>query len=94
MAASKIVLRKGGGKLGNFSSGSLQGWETRSLLVENDGMKVLQAKSADGVSEFFEKQKIDLTRTPFLSWRWRVESRLGRLSERSETGMIIRCGSM
>jgi hypothetical protein len=93
MAASKIALAEGPVKLGDFSSGSLLGWETQAFkgqtqyrLVEDDGVKVLKAESAAGASGLFRKQKIDLTRTPFLSWRWRVENGLGKLNEQSKAG--------
>ena len=79
--------------IGDFSSGSLQDWETQSFkgetqyrLVEQDGVKVLRADSSAGASGLFKKQRIDLTQTPFLNWRWRIENRLGELNEQSKSG--------
>lgn len=80
-------------RIGDFSSGSLQGWRTQAFkgetqyrLVEQDGVKVLRADSSAGASGLFKKQRIDLTKTPFLNWRWRVENGLGRLNEQSKPG--------
>jgi hypothetical protein len=79
--------------VGDFSSGTLQGWEKQSFkgqtqyqLVEQDGVKVLKADSASSASGLFRKQRIDLAQTPFLNWRWRIENRLGKLNEQSKPG--------
>ncbi|MEC4747217.1 DUF3047 domain-containing protein [Methylomicrobium sp. Wu6] len=79
--------------IGDFSSGSLRDWETQSFkgqtqyrLVEQNGMKVLKADSIASASGLFRKQRIDLTKTPFLNWRWRIENRLGKLNEQSKPG--------
>jgi hypothetical protein len=80
-------------RIGDFSSGSLQGWRTQAFkgetqyrLVEQDGVKVLRADSSAAASGLFRKQRIDLTKTPFLNWRWRVENGLRRLNEQSKPG--------
>ena len=85
-AADKISI-------GDFSSGSLQGWETQSFkgetqyqLVELEGIKVLKADSVASASGLFKKRRIDLAKTPFLNWRWRIENRLGELNEQSKSG--------
>ncbi|MGR8940159.1 MAG: DUF3047 domain-containing protein [Gammaproteobacteria bacterium] len=89
------VLAHGADTIGiaNFSSGSLRDWETQSFqgrtqyrLVERDGVQVLQADSLASASGLFRKQRIDLTHTPFLNWRWRIENRLGGLNEQSKPG--------
>jgi len=80
-------------RIGDFSSGSLKAWETQAFkgqtryrLVEQEGIKVLQADSAASASGLFRKQRVDLTKTPFLNWRWRIENRLGQLNEQSKPG--------
>jgi hypothetical protein len=80
-------------RIGDFSSGSLQGWRTQAFkgetqyrLVEQDGVTVLRANSSAAASGLFRKQRIDLTKTPFLNWRWRIENGLGRLNEQSKPG--------
>jgi len=79
--------------IGDFSSGSLQDWETQAFkgrtqyrLVDQDGVKVLRADSAASASGLFRKQRIDLTQTPYLNWRWRIENRLDPLNEQSKPG--------
>lgn len=79
--------------IGDFSSGSLRDWEAQSFkgrtqyrLVERDGVQVLKADSTASASGLFRKQRIDLTHTPFLNWRWRIENRLGGLNEQSKPG--------
>jgi hypothetical protein len=80
-------------RIGDFSSGSLRGWETQLFkgqthyqLAEQDGVKVLRADSSAGASGLFKKQRIDLARTPFLNWRWRIENGLGKLNEQTKSG--------
>jgi hypothetical protein len=79
--------------IGDFSSGTLRDWEGQSFkgrthyrLVEQAGVKVLKADSSASASGLFRKQRIDLTQTPFLNWRWRIENRLGKLNEQSKSG--------
>ncbi|MGJ0485115.1 MAG: DUF3047 domain-containing protein [Methylomicrobium sp.] len=80
-------------RIDDFSSGSLQGWETQIFkgetqyrLVDLDGVKVLKADSSSSASGLFKKQRIDLSRTPFLNWRWRIENGLGQRNEQSRSG--------
>jgi hypothetical protein len=80
-------------RIGDFSSGSLQDWQTQSFkgqtqyrLVEEDGRKVVKADSSASASGLFKKQRIDLTKTPFLNWRWRIENGLGKLNEQVKSG--------
>ncbi len=80
-------------EIGSFSSGSLAGWESKKFkgatkyqLADVGGDKVLKAESAGTGSGLFKKQRIDLQKTPFLNWRWRIENRLGDLNEQSKKG--------
>jgi len=60
----------------------LGGWEqfamvrgntaTRYQLVEQDGVVVIQADSAEGGSGLYRKMHIDVRTYPILEWRWRV----------------------
>ncbi|MGR9100803.1 MAG: DUF3047 domain-containing protein [Gammaproteobacteria bacterium] len=76
-----------------FSSGSLDGWENKSFreetryrLSELDGATVLKAQSQSSASGLYKKIRIDLRRTPFLNWRWRIENRLQGLDEKTKSG--------
>ncbi len=80
-------------EIGNFSQGSLEGWEEKVFsghtayhLQEIDGRKALLAESHQAASGLFRKLRVDLEQTPYLSWSWRVEQGLPRLEETSKAG--------
>ena len=68
--------------------GDLGGWEpflmvkgntpTRYGLVEQDGVVVVQADSAEGGSGLYRKIRVDPHRNPIIEWRWRVPRDSGR----------------
>ena len=81
--------------VGRFSTGDLAGWKVREFegrtryeIADNpdgDG-RVLAARSAGAASALYREREIDLTATPILSWRWRVESPLPVADERIRRG--------
>ena len=79
--------------IGQFSNGELQDWktesfagETRYQLVQQDGRRVLQADSKGTASGLYRKITIDLERTPYLNWSWRVNNVLNGVDERTKAG--------
>ncbi len=79
--------------VGEFSRNHLNGWEhktfkgeTRYQLQTLDGVVVLKAESGAAGSGLFKEQRIDLEKTPFLNWSWRVANRLSGLNEQSKPG--------
>lgn len=79
--------------VGAFSQGEMSGWETevfkgetRYTLVDVDGEKVLKADANASASGLFKKMKIDLSQTPCLRWRWKVEGALEGLDETTKAG--------
>jgi len=78
------------GRFSQLRPGSdyLGGWEpfvmvrgntpTRYRLVEQEGVVVIQADSAEGGSGLYRKIHIDPRRHPILEWRWRVPRESGR----------------
>ena len=79
--------------LGRFSAGDLEGWqlrhfegETRYRIVEDKGVRVLEAESAAGASSLYLEREIDLAARPVLEWRWRVEAPLSVPDERVKAG--------
>jgi len=79
--------------IGEFSHNSLQGWEstrfkgeTQYRLQTVEGMTVLAANSNAAGSGLFKEQVVDLKKTPFLNWSWRIEKRLLGLDEQSKAG--------
>ena len=80
---------------GVFSVNGLQGWDPQTFknktptpyrLIEDAGVKVLEARCDHSASGYVWKEKIDLTQTPKLSWRWRVEKIFEQLREREKSG--------
>lgn len=76
-----------------FSQGSLDGWEEKEFsgqttyrLTELDGRMVLLAESRQAASGLFHKVRVDLDKTPYLNWSWRVEQGLPPLDETRKEG--------
>ncbi|MDD5581208.1 MAG: DUF3047 domain-containing protein [Methylobacter sp.] len=79
--------------IGDFSSGSLDQWESKEFkgrtqyeLTNLAGVRVLKAESADSASGLFKEQRIDLQKTPFMNWSWRIENRLVNINEQTKSG--------
>lgn len=69
-------------------------WDSRSFegktdysAVDLDGEQVLQAIATDSASALYRTQQVDLTQTPYLHWRWRIEpTQTSHIGERSKAG--------
>lgn len=79
--------------IGEFSKKQLSGWEpkvfkgkTHYQLVTEGNLTVLKATSNNAASGLGRRIKVDLTKTPFLNWSWRVDNKLGPLNEQSKAG--------
>jgi len=72
-----------------FSSGELDEWEeksfkgkTRYQLKEDDGQgTVLHALSQGSASVIGKRVKVDLIKTPYLNWQWKIDNRLEGIKE-------------
>ncbi len=80
-------------QIGKFSSNTMDQWKnkvfsgnTNYQIVKLDNDHVLKAESHSSASGLFKEQKIDLHKTPFLNWRWRIEKRLGKSDEQNKSG--------
>lgn len=80
-------------QISDFSSKKLNQWERKSFsgntdyqIVLLDNENILKAESHANASGLFKQQRIDLAKTPYLNWRWRVENRLGNIDEQSKSG--------
>ena len=80
-------------KLGEFSKGSLTGWEskvfsgkTQYQIKQQGNLRSLSAVSNKGASGLGVRKRIDLTKTPFLNWSWRVDKPLPPLKETTKAG--------
>ena len=80
--------------IGRFSAGDLTGWEPKSfkgetryrLVRDKGGETVLEAVSNAAASGLFYERKIDLTKTPILTWRWRIERPVNPPDELTKAG--------
>lgn len=79
--------------ISQFSENSLQGWEQKSFvgetdyqLVEDNGRTVLVATASSTASGLGKKIKIDLTKTPFINWSWKIDNQLDGLDETTKSG--------
>lgn len=79
--------------IGAFSLGQLDAWESKEFegathyrLVEDNNRKVLFADSQSSASGLFRTLRVDLDKTPYLNWSWRIENTLGNLDEKSKSG--------
>jgi hypothetical protein len=79
--------------VGRFSLGILDQWRPKSFfgetsyqLVWQNNNQVLRAISNNSASGLFKQQRIDLLKTPYLNWQWRIENHLGNINEQSKSG--------
>ncbi len=79
--------------VGDFGQGQLSQWEeksfaghTRYTLIETESGTVLKAQSQGSASGLFRKIEIDLTKTPYLNWSWRIDNLIEGNNERDKSG--------
>ncbi len=79
--------------VGRFSQGDLNGWEEKSFvdntryeLIAEDNIKVLKAHTSAAASGLFREVDIDLNKTPYLNWSWKVENTYSGNDEHSKEG--------
>ncbi len=81
-------------RIGAFSQGDLQLWEPHRFHQQTDyrltqdapNRLVLKATSTASASGLIKKQRIDLTKTPFINWRWKINNYLTTVQERTKAG--------
>lgn len=80
-------------KVSDFSSGILEPWKTKVFkgetdyrIVQRKNRRILQAQSNGTASGLYREMRIDLDKTPYLNWSWRIETSLGKLNEQSKSG--------
>lgn len=81
--------------VGQFSKGSLAGWEQKVFKGETayaikydaaKGASVLEAVSSGAASGRFKRIVVDLTKTPILNWSWKVSEPLVGNDENAKGG--------
>ena len=77
----------------DFSSRQLNDWQQKSFkgttqyqIVSLDKQAVLQAKSMATASSLYKEIHIDLHKTPYLNWSWRVDKKLAINNEQNKQG--------
>jgi hypothetical protein len=80
-------------QIGFFSSGTMDKWENKTFsgqtnyqIAQLDNRSVLKAESHSGASGLFKEQRIDLKKTPYLNWNWRIANRLPNINEQTKSG--------
>ncbi|PSW19843.1 DUF3047 domain-containing protein [Photobacterium sanctipauli] len=76
-----------------FNSENLSRWQQRSFvgntqytIVSLDDSSVLKAQSNGTASIIAKPYRIDLLKTPYINWSWKVENTLLGLNERTKQG--------
>lgn len=79
--------------VGRFSTSDLKEWqtkafqgETRYTFDEKSGRRALFADSRSAASGLYREIRVDLRRTPWLHWSWRVDRVLNGVDERTKAG--------
>jgi len=94
LAFACAAEESGNRMVGRFSQLKLDKWipkkfvnETLYSLALLDGETALKAVSEKSASGLIKKTRIDLYKTPFLNWQWRIENRLaGSFDEKQKSG--------
>ena len=93
-----LLLALGPGNAGSerievLRDGDAAGWEEKVFsgktlyeTVRLDGRAVLRATSRGTASGLYRRLRVDLEKTPFLNWTWRVDATLGDIDERTRAG--------
>ena len=79
--------------IGRFSSSDLSGWQEKSFVentryrISQDADKtVLKAQTSSTASGMFHKIDVDLNKTPYLNWSWKIDNIYQGNDERSKEG--------
>ena len=79
--------------ISDFSSPSLDDWQHKSFkeytqyqIINLNKQTVLQAKSTAAASSLYKQVQIDLQKTPYLNWSWRIDKKLSISDEQSKQG--------
>ena len=71
--------------LGLWSEKSFSG-NTRYELVDEEGRRVLRGSTAGQASVLYKEQTIDLDKTPWLDWSWRIDRTYSGIDEQARDG--------
>lgn len=79
--------------VGDFDARGLEGWQSKSFqgetdyqLVSDNGHQVVKAESEASASGLYREITIDLQKTPWLHWRWKIANTLTDIDETTRAG--------
>lgn len=79
--------------IGAFSKAQMNHWAEKSFvgkteyhLIDDDSGKVLQASTNKSASILYREIEIDLLKTPWLNWSWKISSTYGDINEKNRKG--------
>ncbi|MBT4838668.1 MAG: DUF3047 domain-containing protein [Methylococcales bacterium] len=79
--------------LSDFEQHQLSQWEehefnnkTNYSLIKENSQTILKASSIASASGLVKKIKINLNKTPYLNWSWKIQNTLKNTSETQKTG--------
>jgi len=79
--------------VGEFSKMGLSDWEQKTFgsetlyIIEGQaGSKYLYASANNSASAIYKKVKVDLSKTPYLNWSWKIDRPLPELNEQTKEG--------
>jgi len=94
VSATEVGVERKRLRIGLFSAGDLTDWQTkvfsgktRYQLVsdpEDSLVQVVKSTSHSSASGLVKKHRVDLVKTPFLQWRWRVSQAVQTNNEREK----------
>ena len=79
--------------ISDFNNHTLDDWQHKSFkdkthyqIISQNQQPVLLAKSTASASSLYKEVKIDLHKTPYLNWSWRIDKQLSITDEQSKQG--------
>jgi hypothetical protein len=79
--------------IGDFSTDKIENWKAKSFvgdtqytIVDDGDKRVLKAQSSDTASGLAKEKVIDLFKTPFLNWSWKIDNALPNIDETIKDG--------
>lgn len=92
-SAAAVTDLPGQQRISAFAKEGMAGWEEKSFKGNTayrvrmlNGEYALQADSRSSASGMYKKVSIDLNKTPYLNWRWRIENRIKKGDETTRKG--------
>lgn len=77
----------------HLETNGIANWQSKEFsnlthyeVIEYEKAKALRARSKKSASGLVLEQKIDLNKTPIMTWSWLTKNKLSRLNERTKQG--------